>query len=414
MKRTRRTSRGAGRAVALLAAVVATPYAAFAQEDTPLPSGELLRLGQPAVEAMFSTLSENAVEFLVEGKPRRVAADELVRWGAPAERGPLPTALLADGSVIACGPAWARGGAVQLADGEWLLRNTQLNAVTLDKPAVQAVWFAAASGPDVHRVRAESAAYRGAEDQVWLDSGDALAGELVSIDKTSVGFKVAGEDTPIEVARVAAVAVGGARDANRSEGRLLVGLDDGTLLSVTHIEQLPHRTNLRLGVGEEFAAKRDLGVRFLQASGERVQYLNGLAPLDFRHTPYLSVGWPLDRDPAGPTGEFEAGGRRFHNGLAMHSASRAVYRLDGEWRRFAAELALEDRGAEGSVTFHVLVARDQGFASEYDSPVIRTGDPPTPVAIDLQGARAIALLVDYADYADRGDHAVWIDARLEK
>jgi hypothetical protein len=80
-------------------------------------------------------------------------------------------------------------------------------------------------------------------------------------------------------------------------------------------------------------------------------------------------------------------------------------------QRFAAELAIDDSTAGGgSVQFRVLVDGREKFAS----PILRGGDPPVPVSVDLTGAKKLELLVDYADRADVLDHADWLDARLLK
>ena len=62
----------------------------------------------------------------------------------------------------------------------------------------------------------------------------------------------------------------------------------------------------------------------------------------------------------------------------------------------------------GSVRFRVLVDDRQQFAS----PTIRGGMAPTPISVDLSGAKRLDLVVDYADRADVLDHADWLNARL--
>ena len=44
--------------------------------------------------------------------------------------------------------------------------------------------------------------------------------------------------------------------------------------------------------------------------------------------------------------------------------------------------------------------------------VVRGGQPPVPLSVDLKGAKRISLLVDFADRGDELDHADWLDARL--
>jgi len=78
-------------------------------------------------------------------------------------------------------------------------------------------------------------------------------------------------------------------------------------------------------------------------------------------------------------------------------------------RAFAAELGVDDStGGRGSVRFRVLVDGQEKFAS----PILCGGQPPVPGRVDLQGAKRLELVVDYADRADQLDRANWLDARL--
>jgi alpha-galactosidase len=85
------------------------------------------------------------------------------------------------------------------------------------------------------------------------------------------------------------------------------------------------------------------------------------------------------------------------------------------YRHFVAEIALDDTaGQRGSVIFRVFVAREGQWREALTSGVLRGGDPPQPISVDIAGAQAITLIVDYADQGDELDHANWLDARLVK
>ncbi len=282
---------------------------------------------------------------------------------------------------------------------------------------MRAVWLSAAGeSPLGSGVRSASADYRGGEDRVWLDSGDTLDGRLVKLQDRVLTFETAGEAIEIEAGRVAAVALAG--QETKPTGRMAIGLEDGTLLYARQASMTPDSLSVTLDSGEELRGGSGRAVWFVQSLSPNIQYLSDLEPLDYQHTPYLSVPWPLSPDHGLTGQQLQAGGRRYLKGLAMHSASRVVYRLAGDWRRFEAELAIDqDAGRAtpgGSVTFRVLVARDAGFEPAYESPILRAGDKPLPISVDVSGAKAIALLVDFADYGDQQDHADWLDARLVK
>ena len=78
-------------------------------------------------------------------------------------------------------------------------------------------------------------------------------------------------------------------------------------------------------------------------------------------------------------------------------------------KRFEAELGIDDSaGGQGSVQFRVLVDGKEKFAS----PIVRGGDPPLPISVDIADAQKLELVVDYADRGDVLDHADWLNARL--
>jgi hypothetical protein len=143
--------------------------------------------------------------------------------------------------------------------------------------------------------------------------------------------------------------------------------------------------------------------------------LSDLEAANYRHVPYLSVEWPYKRDRNVDGNPLVAGGRRYLKGIGMHSASRLTYRLEGNYRRFDAAAAIDDStDGRGSVTFGVYVLRDEKWQEAYQSSIVRGGDAPVPVSVDVSGAAGLTLTVDYADRGDELDRVVWLDARLIK
>jgi hypothetical protein len=156
-------------------------------------------------------------------------------------------------------------------------------------------------------------------------------------------------------------------------------------------------------------------LQFVQPVGGQAVYLSDLAPIGFRHIPYLTLAWGYGQDRSVLGGRLRSGGAAYLKGLGMHSTSRLAYRLDGKYKRLKAELALDETaGREGSVVYRVYTADESGqFKPAYESPIVRGGDPPTAISIDVTGARGLALIVEHADRGDVQDHANWLDARLE-
>ncbi len=143
--------------------------------------------------------------------------------------------------------------------------------------------------------------------------------------------------------------------------------------------------------------------------GSRIVYLSDLRPDGYRHVPFLELAWPYRTDRNVSGAWLRSDGRLYLKGLGVHSASRLTYRLTEPYRRFQAELGIDEETAgRGSVRFRVFV----DGSMKYESPTITGAMPPVPVSLDVTGAKRLDLIVDYADRADEMDHADWLNARL--
>ena len=101
----------------------------------------------------------------------------------------------------------------------------------------------------------------------------------------------------------------------------------------------------------------------------------------------------------------------------MPTTSRVVYEVTNGNGRFSAELALDDAaGQHGSVVYRVYLEQPRQAQAvwqvAYTSPVVRGGDAPRMISLDLNGATKIALIVDFADRGDERDYANWLNARF--
>ena len=131
--------------------------------------------------------------------------------------------------------------------------------------------------------------------------------------------------------------------------------------------------------------------------------------------PYLSVRWPFARDRNVLGEPIVVRGKQYLKGIGMHAAARLTYRFDGDYRRFDSMVAVDDSAkGRGSVTFGAYISRDGKWSEAFKSEIVRGGDEPQAVSVDLSGAKGITLTVDFADRGDELDHAVWLDVRLEK
>ncbi len=102
-------------------------------------------------------------------------------------------------------------------------------------------------------------------------------------------------------------------------------------------------------------------------------------------------------------------GKRFAHGIGTHARSELTVELKGAAVRFMAMCGLDDeREGQGSITFEVHV--DGKKVAE--TKVLRGGDTPQLLSVDLTGAKRMSLIVGDADGSITNDHADWAGALL--
>lgn len=398
------------------------------------------------------------ITFRTGQQDRSMPAADLVRWGECPVQGRAGGLVLADGSwlaaeLVAADPDVLSAesdtfGSVKLprnAIRGCILRPCS-NQADRDKlfdrmfptpSRVQQGENAAANpkSPDAPEM-SPTANAAASSDVLLLDNGDELPGRLLSIADGSAQFQTDVGPIDVKVSRITAILFQrpDMRDTDPQAFRVWAGFADGSRLLVTQLTVENDSLNLTV-FGQSpivLHASASSSLVFLQPLGPRVAYLSDLTPTEYRQTPYLALAWPLgvDRNVAG--GFLRAGGRLCLKGLGVHSAARLVYNLGnapdngiaprragerpeakaaGGFDRFRADLAIDDStDGGGSVVFRVLVDGQE----RYVSPTIRGGVAPTPISVDIRGAKRLELIVDYADRADVLDHADWLDARLTR
>lgn len=377
---------------------------------------EVILAGTPSFEGQLAALGEGMLRFTtVAGEPREVAAGTFVRWSHPRDPVRRPRVLLTGGSQLVADLSWTTDGSVQLAGDQMQVRTGLLGRVSLPRGTIRAVLFDAARDPIVaSRVLREiKEATSRTQDEIWLASGDRLSGDIVAIDGAIATLKLPDQSIDVPLSNLSAVAF--RQPAEPQEpARWALGLADGTLLRASTASGDQQRFQAKLAVGVEVTGKSLRDVAFLQnLSSDRFVYLSDLEAIDYKHTPYFDLTWPLAVNENLLGQPLRSANQRYPSGISMHTASRAVYRLTGDERLLESTIALDDvAGRGGSVIFRAYAVRDGKPELAFESNIVRGGDAPTPISVDIAGAQGLVLVVDYADYGDERDHANWLDARI--
>jgi hypothetical protein len=308
-------------------------------------------------------------------------------------------------------------------EGEALIVLTdRWDEVRLPRSLVRGIVFAQRNHP-ADRQRLEDAVRRhgsaeggtSSSDAVLLTNNDRAAGQLTGLSGGALELTTVAGEVKLPLSRVEAVEFADRRQAPaaRHPPTVVVGTSDGTVLMAKRLVADEKSLSLELASGLQLAGGSAADVVFVQSLGAGFTYLSDLEPASYRHVPYLSTEWPMGRDRNLHGDPLMVNGRRYWKGISMHSASRATYRLDGRYRRFDAMVAVDDSaGKKGSVTFGAYVEREGQWTAAFTSGILRGGDPPQPVSVDLDGAQGLTLTVDFADRGDELDHADWLDPRL--
>ncbi len=166
--------------------------------------------------------------------------------------------------------------------------------------------------------------------------------------------------------------------------------------------------------GEPGSRSRTVSAVFTQfrlGEGQGVP-VSALNPLE------CSVHGELKRDISYGNAKLSLGGEEFATGLLTHpeatpegGRAHVVYALNGELaraRRFQAWVGIDgSAGNAGSATFAVEVRRAGQWQRLFESGILRGGQPPARVDVDISRADRLRLVVTDAGDNIYSDHAVW-------
>ena len=402
--------------------IVCAPVAAFllclptaaAADDLAGKSQPLLRVkGERLPAAMISLVSDGEMVFTADKGELHLPLKDAVQWGAAVEPRSMVELVLADGGIIVLEdemPTTADDSLAAVAEtfGNMKLPLRLLAGIMLHSPIDPQRRDRLATRLLVPSSD-NSTAVSDNRDWLFFENGDELQGRITAMTESGVEFTADVGPLTVERERLAAIAFDPSLRAKRSSASgTLVGFADGSIVFAKSIALKDRTTDLRLADGSPLSAD-GIEPTYLQPLLGQVSYLSDHKPSGYRHIPYLNTPWDYRLDANVNGTRLRAGGSIYSKGVGMHSASRLTWQLEKPYRRFEADLAIDDQTENrGSVVFRVFA----GSRELYKSPVIRGGDKPLPISVEVGDVRQLSLIVDFADRADVLDHADWLNARL--
>ncbi|GAB4133637.1 hypothetical protein JCM17478_04770 [Thermopirellula anaerolimosa] len=348
--------------------------------------------------------------------------DDFVCWGTCPDLQPSEDYLyLADGTLLSGGWQGLDNGTLRWRHAR--IGNLQMTTEQAAGLVIAAPYSNAARDRLLDRIAAGSAEH----DRLILTNGDELRGRILRSESSVVRILSDFGAVDVPASRVAAVAFRGPGVRRSVSGAVSVALEDGSRLVVDRstsgrypLEIDPKRENetgaaflhqVRLGdrVTQPDAWEFTAAVKYLHAFGPRIDYLSDLSPMDYVHVPYLTYAQPLGRDRT-PRGAYLRSGKALYlKGLGTYSACRATYDLAKQYRRFCAEVVMDDV-ARGRGDAACRVVLDGTTAWRIES--LRSADFPVAVDVNVAGAERLDLIVEFGPRADELDYVDWLNARL--
>jgi hypothetical protein len=320
---------------------------------------------------------------------------------------------------------------VQLADGSRLtcrqvtMKGRDLVADSVSAGVIQAPWNGVRSvrfrdlEPGIEKKWEELTEAAPERDLLVVRNGnvlDRLEGTISALDETTLTFLVGDTRVPVDRSKPKLFGVIPGK-AQSSQSRPLGELRfrNGDLLTFASVELKGEELAVRPLTGSAVTIPLDEAAALDFGQG-KVTFLSQLTPREKEHSTYfgseLDVVFDvrIDHSDAGPKTPIRIDRQVYQRGLVIHSKTKLVYRLNGDYRRFVTVAGIEQLvRPDGQVTLTISGDGKQLFDRK-----ITGQDPPIPLDLDVAGVRDLTIFVGFGDDLDDSDHLALGDARLIK
>ena len=126
----------------------------------------------------------------------------------------------------------------------------------------------------------------------------------------------------------------------------------------------------------------------------------------------MDIGWgspqakkSVDGHPLG------VGGQKFERGVGTHAVSTYLLNLNGKGKKFNASVGVDDEVDTTKASVEFFIVGDKKVL--WGSGVMKKGDAPKKIDVDIANIKQLGLLVTDAGDGNGWDHADWCDAKIE-
>lgn len=314
------------------------------------------------------------------------------------------TVLLPDGDLL-------YGRVIgSIADALWM-ETEDLGRLVVPLDGMVSLLLVATSDSTYRRALAWAQSSRRRDaDEVQLRNGDVLGGFINQIDEQVVALDINGQETKLPLGRVSAIRFAAAKQHNSEPPYFLLTMRQSGRIKLHEATLRGVELDARAGFGERVRVplERIAAIDLIGGDWDRLPQHE---PISFEHTPMLSLAWTylVDRNVRGEP--LRVNGETYERGIGVHSRSRLIYDLRGEYRELVTFFGLDDDSGPLADVTVIIKVDDQ---RRYEQKNVRAGKLHGPVRLDVTKARQLELIVDFGEHGDMQDRFNWIDPALIK
>jgi len=377
------------------------------------PSFEIQTVDEQSLSGAVTRLTTEEICVLSANGTVTLPVERILKITAKGPVKPTPctgiTVYLRDGSLICCCQYVSHNGKgfITLAEGEILEAPLEL---------IQAVGFQSAAAQTAELSRSSPAKTAGDLLLVETERGyDSHPGVIHDVSEDVVHFELDGEILPVKRSKIIGIVYHHAASEEPTSPVCWITDAGGSRWAVQSMS-LSGRLSWITAGGLTVSQPLE-NIREIDFSLGKLVYLSDLKPEAVEWTPFFG-GERLpaamrkfymprfDQGFASPA--LRLGGTEYHKGLALHSRTELVYRLDGGYRRFQATVGIED-AVRPAGKVRLIIRGDERVVFDGE---LSGGDSPKPLALDVSGVRRLTILVDFGDGLSAGDRLLLCEARV--
>ncbi|MBI1349028.1 hypothetical protein GC163_22380 [bacterium] len=387
------------------------------------PTVDVTTLAGESLKGQLRSLSAEHLELDRDGTPLQIPTSDLLQLQVSSSAtdpavnsGPIELELR-DGSRL-------RGTQLTATDGELRLQHPVFQELRLPRDRVHSVRLL----PDDAVVRGtwrELVSRTKKQDYLVVRKSDVLDhldGVIGALSDESLKFLFDGDQIDVKRARIFGW-IYADLPPSKSSPTVRIDLGPHDVLQVAAVRWSPAGWELQL-TGQKPIQVPTESLSSIDFSAGKVLYLSTVEPRDveqvhFWGNPEFPFPYQRDRNLFGQP--LRVGTRTFARGLSLHSKTRLVYRLGGDYRKLTATVGLDpdlepQSDPKATVNRAQLVIRgDRKILWDAE---VKAGDPPVNLDLPVTDVIELEILVDYGPgisyERDVGDRVHLADLKVLK